>query len=91
MRWRSSTVAPTPELGRALSRSKIASALRRGGRQRNVERRADEIQEALRAEHLEAPELITAAYGLDHPLGRRADRTLQRPDRRTRGGALGAF
>jgi len=57
-------IAPTPELGRGLSRSKIASALRKGGRQRNVERRAAEIQEALRAEQLEAPELITRAHGL---------------------------
>jgi hypothetical protein len=49
------TTASTPELGRALSRSKIASALRKGGRQRNAERRAEEIQGALRAEALEAP------------------------------------
>ncbi len=35
-------VAPTPELGRGLSRSKIAAALRRGGRQRRVEERASE-------------------------------------------------
>jgi hypothetical protein len=33
-------IAPNPEAGRGLSRSKIASALRRGGRQRNIERRA---------------------------------------------------
>jgi len=57
-------IAPTPELGRALSRSKIASALRKGGRQRNIERRAEEIQSALRAEQLEAPELITRAHGV---------------------------
>jgi hypothetical protein len=57
-------IAPTPELGRGLSRAKIASALRTGGRQRNIERRAEEIQEALRAEQLEAPQLITKAHGL---------------------------
>jgi hypothetical protein len=57
------SVAPTPELGRTLSRSKIAAALRRGGRVRNVERRTDEIQAALRAEYLAAPDVITAAYG----------------------------
>ncbi len=57
-------IAPTPELGRALSRSKIASALRRGGRQRSIERRAEEIQVALRAEQLEAPALIANAHGL---------------------------
>jgi transposase len=57
-------IAPTPELGRGLARSKIASALRRGGRQRNIENRAEEIQTALRAEQLEAPKLITNAHGL---------------------------
>jgi transposase len=57
-------LAPTPELGRGLSRSKIASALRRGGRQRNVETRAEEIQGALRGVQLEAPEVIARAHGL---------------------------
>jgi hypothetical protein len=56
-------LAPTPELGRTLSRSKIASALRRGGRTRNVERRTEEIHSALRAEYLEAPTLIANAHG----------------------------
>jgi transposase len=45
-------VAPTPELGRGLSISKIAAALRRGGRQRRVDERASEIQAALRAPQL---------------------------------------
>lgn len=58
------TLAPTPELGRGLSRSKIAAALRKGGRQRNIERRAEEIQDALRAEQLEAPPVIERAHGL---------------------------
>ena len=57
-------IAPTPELGRGLSRSKIAAALRRGGRQRNIEKRAEEIQVVLRAEQLEAPVLIANAHGL---------------------------
>jgi hypothetical protein len=57
-------VAPTPELGRRLSRSKIAAALRRGGRQRNVEARAEQIQSALRSEQLRAHEAITSAYGV---------------------------
>ena len=56
-------VAPTPELGRRLSISKIAAALRRGGRQRNIEPRAAEIQAALRTEHLQAPEVVASAYG----------------------------
>ena len=41
-------IAPTPELGKGLSLSKIASALRRGGRQLNVDRKAGAIQAALR-------------------------------------------
>ena len=57
-------IAPTPELGRGLSHSKIASALRKGGRQRNIERRAEEIQRALRDEYLEAPAVITNAHGV---------------------------
>jgi hypothetical protein len=34
--------APTPTLGPTLSSSRIAKALRRGGRQRNIEKRAEE-------------------------------------------------
>ena len=56
-------VAPTPILGRGLSRSKITSALRRGGRQRRVEERADEIQTALRADQLAAPAAVAEAMG----------------------------
>ena len=56
-------VAPTPSLGRQLSISKIASALRRGGRQRRIPQRADEIQTALRTEQLQAPDLISEAMG----------------------------
>jgi transposase len=57
------SLAPTPQLGRRLSRSKIAAALRRAGRQRNVEVRAEAIQTALRADQLSAPPLVTDAYG----------------------------
>ncbi len=56
-------VAPTPELGRCLSRSKIAGALTRAGRQRNAETRAEKIQAALRSEQLQAPQTVTRAYG----------------------------
>ena len=56
-------VAPTPAQGRRLSRSKIAAALRRGGRQRRIEARTVEIQTALRGEQLEAPALIADAMG----------------------------
>ncbi|HEV2808950.1 MAG TPA: IS110 family transposase [Acidimicrobiales bacterium] len=56
-------VAPTPSLGRGLSRSKIASALRRGGRQRRVEERAEEIQTSLRSAQLGAPAAVAEAMG----------------------------
>jgi hypothetical protein len=56
-------VAPTPELGRTLSTSKIAAALRRGGRQRRIDSRATEIQAALRAPQLAAPAAISTAMG----------------------------
>jgi transposase len=56
-------VAPTPSLGRQLSISKIASALRRGGRQRRVEERSVEIQAALRSEQLAAPSQVSEAMG----------------------------
>ncbi len=56
-------VAPTPELGRGLSVSKIAAALRPGGRQRRVDERAVEIQAALRAPQLASPAAISTAMG----------------------------
>ncbi|MFA9444763.1 IS110 family transposase [Egicoccus sp. AB-alg6-2] len=55
------SIAPCPEQGRRLSRSKIAAALRRAGRQRNIERRTLEIQTALRSEQLQAPPLVADA------------------------------
>ena len=42
-------IAPSPEDGRRLSQSKIAAALRRAGRQRNLEITAERVQAALRA------------------------------------------
>ena len=57
------SIAPTPVLGRQLSRSKIVSALRRGGRTRSLEKRAEQIQIALRADYLEAPPAIGEAHG----------------------------
>jgi hypothetical protein len=56
-------VAPTPVLGRTLSRSKIAAALRRGGRQRRIEERTEVIQAALRADQLAAPDVVSEAMG----------------------------
>jgi hypothetical protein len=56
-------LAPTPTLGRQLSRSKIASALRRSGRQRRIDERAAEIQAALRSEQLAAPDMVAESMG----------------------------
>lgn len=55
--------APTPELGRALSKARVVRLLRAGGRQRNLDARAAEILEALRSPQLEAPPVVAEAYG----------------------------
>ncbi len=55
--------APTPSDAQRLSLAKIRSALKAAGRQRNIDVRAQEIQAALRAEHLAAPVAVTAAFG----------------------------
>lgn len=55
--------APTPAQGRTLSQAKIVSLLRKAGRQRNLERKAAEIQAQLRAAQLDAPPLLAEAYG----------------------------
>ena len=54
-------IAPDPQGGRRLSGGQIAAALRRGGRQRNVERRSAEIRDALRAPQLAALPLVADA------------------------------
>ena len=56
-------IAPTPTLGAGLSQSKIAAALRRGGRQRRIEERAAEIQTALRTHQLQAAPKAATAMG----------------------------
>jgi transposase len=56
-------IASTPEQGRGLSRSRIQTALRRAGRQRNLAARAEAIQAALRSEQLAQPPLIAEAFG----------------------------
>jgi transposase len=55
-------IAPSPAMGRGLSRSKLESALRRDGRQRNVPKRGEEIQTLLRAPQLDLqqPRLVSA-------------------------------
>ncbi len=56
------TLAPAPAMGRRLSLSKLESTLRRHGRQRNVTKRAQEIQALLRSPQLDLqqPRLISA-------------------------------
>jgi hypothetical protein len=58
------SMAATPELGRTLSRSKIAAALRRGGRRRNVDQRAEHIHAAFGSQQLAAPPRMADAYGV---------------------------
>jgi len=54
---------PTPELGKRASRSSLIAWLRKGGRQRNLGDRAVAIREALRSEQLQAPPVVSEAYG----------------------------
>ena len=56
-------VAPTPTLGRALTHATLVAVLEGAGRQRYVERRATEIQGALREDQLAQPALLEGAYG----------------------------
>jgi transposase len=54
--------APTPADAAHLSLSKIRSALKHAGRQRNIDARAQHIAAALRTEQLTAPAPLTAAF-----------------------------
>ena len=54
--------APTPAEGAHLPLSGIQSALKRGGRHRNIAARAREIQSTLRSEQLTATGRVTAAF-----------------------------
>jgi transposase len=56
-------MAPTPEQGRRLTLGKVRRSLAASGRTRNLDRRAGEILEALRAPQLEAPPVLSEAYG----------------------------
>jgi transposase len=56
-------VAPTPTEARSLSTTRIAAALKRGGRRRRIAERAEEIKAALRSSQLEAPAVLARAYG----------------------------
>jgi hypothetical protein len=57
-------IAPTPALGRTLSRAKITSALRRAGRQRHLNERVERIHEVLHREQLRQPTTLENAYGV---------------------------
>ncbi len=54
--------APTPVEGAKLTIGQLQAALKRGGRQRNIERRAGEIQAGLRSAQLAAPDTVAAAF-----------------------------
>ncbi len=55
------TKAPNPDQARQLSIAQIRYALKRGGRQRNLDGRAVEIQQALRSPQLAAPPAVAVA------------------------------
>jgi len=55
--------APTPALAARLSQAQIRSALKAGGRQRNIDTKAEQIQVLLQTEHLSAAPAVEAAYG----------------------------
>ncbi len=55
--------APTPTEAARLSVAQIRSALKAGGRQRNIDTKAVEIQQLLRADHLHTSPVVEAAYG----------------------------
>jgi Transposase/Transposase IS116/IS110/IS902 family len=55
--------APGPAAGAALSRTQIAAALRRRGRQRRIDQRAGQVQAALRAPQPQPSAVLAAAMG----------------------------
>jgi transposase len=56
-------IASTPAAGRALSPARVKTALRRAGRQRNLDTTAARIVQTLRSQQLGLPEALTHAYG----------------------------
>ena len=54
--------APTPAAAKALTLTRIRSALRAGGRQRNIDARARQIADGLRVGELEAPPAVVDAF-----------------------------
>lgn len=56
-------IAPTPTAAATLSVSRIAAALRRAGRSRNIEQAAAEVKAELRKPQLRQPPLVEVAMG----------------------------
>lgn len=56
-------IAPTPADGARLTRARIGAALRRGGRQRNIESVIDRLHSVLRQPQLRQPSLVEKALG----------------------------
>jgi transposase len=54
--------APSPQVGARLTGAQIRAALKRGGRRRNLDRRAEQIGAALRTPQLAAPDPVAAAF-----------------------------
>jgi len=54
--------APDPAVGRRITVGRVAGLLRRSGRKRGADKRAAEIVADLRADYLQAPEVLAAAY-----------------------------
>jgi hypothetical protein len=57
------SLAPTPADVRGLTKARVVTALRRGGRQRSLERKAAEVLAALHVEQLRQSEILEHAYG----------------------------
>jgi len=57
------TAAPTPTMGTRLTKPQIRAALNKGGRQRNLDRRTVEIQDALRSRHLSTDPRLEEGFG----------------------------
>jgi len=55
--------APTPDAGRRLTRPQIKAALKKGGRQRYLDVKVDEICQILSTEQLDAPRVVADAFG----------------------------
>lgn len=56
-------LAPTPEQGAKLTKTRIVAALRRAGRQRRIDQAADHIERALRRPQLRQLHLVEEAMG----------------------------